>query len=137
MSCNCDNIIRATDYDVSTTIFQINTSFSVSSISNCQRFILSLPIALPAITTNVPVSVVISINGTNTSIPVQDILGNNLMADQLRFICKNQCGNRVVRIIYGSNPSHFKVLQCLPESSAVAPTSASTAATTASEGGSN
>lgn len=116
MRCKCNNVITATSYNTSDTAFQINTNFSISEINNCQRFVLSLPIDLPAMTNTVPVYIVININGTSTTIPIQDILGNNLMSDQIRFICKNSCGNRVVRIVYGSNPAHFKVLQCLPNS---------------------
>lgn len=125
MSCNnckCNRTIRATSYTVGNS-FNINTNFEISSLENGQRFILTLPIDLPAMTTIVPVILVIKVNGVTTNIPMQDIIGNNLMSDQLRFF--NRQGNcncnrqGVVRIIWGSNPTHFKVLQCLPASSAV------------------
>lgn len=122
MNCNCKRTIRATSYTVGTS-FVINTDFSISSLENGQRFVLTLPVDLPAMTTIVPVFLAINLNGTAINIPVQDIIGNNLMSDQLRFL--HQIGNcdcsrrGVVRIVYGSNPGHFKILQCLPESSAV------------------
>lgn len=47
--------------------------------------------------------------------PVQDILGNNLMSDQLRMLPKSTSG-LIVRLIYGSNPKHFKVLVQLKDS---------------------
>lgn len=125
MSCNdckCNRVIRATSYTVGNS-FNINTNFTISDLDNGMRFILTLPVDLPAMTTIVPVIVVISVNGVTTNIPLQDIIGNNLMSDQLRFLPRiGDCScNRkgIVRIIYGSNPSHFKVLSCLPESSAV------------------
>lgn len=120
MSCN--RVIRATSYTVGSS-FNINTDFSINALTNCQRFVLTLPVDLPAMTTIVPVVLVINVNGVATNIPMQDIVGNDLMSDQLRFFCrKGNCDcNRmgVARIIYGSNPAHFKVLQCLPESSAI------------------
>lgn len=122
MSCKCNRVIRATSYTVGNS-FNINTDFEIGDLDNGMRFILSLPVDLPPMTTIVPVYVVIKVNGVVTNIPVQDIIGNNLMSDQLRFF--NRVGNcecnrkGVVRIIYGSNPAHFKVLQCLPESAAV------------------
>lgn len=122
MSCKCNRVIRATSYTVGNS-FNINTDFEIGDLDNGMRFILSLPVDLPPMTTIVPVYVVIKVNGVVTNIPVQDIIGNNLMSDQLRFF--NRVGNcecnrkGVVRIIYGSNPIHFKVLQCLPESAAV------------------
>lgn len=122
MNCNCNKVIMATSY-INGTTFNINTDFSINDIENGDRFILVLPIDLPAMTTLTQVYVVITINGVSTTVPVQDIIGNNLMSDQLRFF--NRVGNckcnrkSVIRMVYGSNPSHFKVLQCLPESSAV------------------
>lgn len=122
MNCNCKRTIRATSYTVGNS-FNINTDFDISSLENGCRFVLTLPVDLPAMTTIVPVILVIKVNGVVTNAPMQDIIGNNLMSDQLRFL--RQIGNcncnrrSVVRIVYGSNPGHFKILQCLPESSAV------------------
>lgn len=127
MGCNCNNIIRATSYTAGAE-FTINTNFSISALNNCQRFVLILPSNIPATTSITTVNITMTVNGTSTTVPLQNIVGNNLMSDQIRFICKNQCGNRVIRLVYGSNPTHFKVLQCLPESSAVS---------SASNGGSN
>lgn len=122
-NCKKNNrTIRATSYTVGNS-FNINTNFNINEINNGMKFLLVLPIDLPAMTSIVPVYVIINVNGVPTNVPVQDILGNNLMSDQLRFFPTNQncrCSNqRLVRIAFGSNPIHFKVLQCLPESSAV------------------
>lgn len=122
MNCNRKRTIRATSYTVGNS-FNINTDFDISSLENGCRFVLTLPVDLPAMTTIVPVILVIKVNGVVTNVPMQDIIGNNLMSDQLRFLCQIgncDCNRRgVARIVYGSNPSHFKVLQCLPQSAAV------------------
>lgn len=121
MSCNCKRNIRATSYTVGNS-FNINTDFNINDLDNGMRFNLILPVDLPAMTTILPVFLIIKVNGVDTNIPMQDIIGNDLMSDQLRFFPqRNVCCGRegIVRIIYGSNPSHFKVLNCLPKSSAV------------------
>lgn len=117
---NYKTVMRATGYTTSPT-FNINTDFSIDKLINRNKYILLLPIDLPAMTNILPVYVVVNLNGTQTAIPMQDIVGNNLMSDQLRFLSKNIGGTRkgVARLVYGGNPAHFKVLQCLPESSAV------------------
>lgn len=121
-NCKKNNVIRATSYTVGSS-FVINTGFNINEIKNGMRFLLILPIDLPPMTSILPVYLGINVNGTVTNIPVQDIIGNNLMSDQLRFLSKNEncrCNNQgIARIIYGSNPAHFKILQCLPASSAV------------------
>jgi hypothetical protein len=123
MNCNCNKIIRATSYNVSSS-FNIITDFSIDCVENGERFLLTLPVDLPAMTTIVPVYVLIKINNTQTYIPIQDLVGNNLMSDQLKYFPRtgscNCCSRGVARIIYGSNPAHFKILLNLPESSAVA-----------------
>jgi hypothetical protein len=99
------------------------TDYSINEVDNGERFILTLPVDLPAMTTIVPVYVSIKINGTQTYIPIQDIMGNNLMSDQLRYFPETgscRCNMRgVARLVYGANPAHFKVLFSLPQSSAV------------------
>ena len=91
-----------------------------STLTNCQRFTLVLPIDLPAMTTIVPVYIAITINGVSTNIPLQDVIGNNFMSDQLRNLPKNACNCfGIARLIYGGNPQHFKVLNCVPSSSAI------------------
>ena len=115
---NCKKILKSTSYTVGNS-FNINiTNESITDLENCERFVLILTQNLPAMTTIVPVYLVI--NGQNY--PVQDLIGNNLMSDQLKYFpqSRNCCVQQgVARIIFGSNPNHFKVLQCLPQSSAV------------------
>lgn len=116
-NCNCNNrVIVPTSYTVGAT-FNINTSFTDADLENGKRYILVLNKDLPAMSTIVPVY--LQVNGIYY--PMQDILGNSLMSDQLRafpreFGCR---GAGIARIIFGSNVGHFKVLVCLPASSAV------------------
>jgi hypothetical protein len=140
MNCNCNRTIRAVSYNVGSS-FNIMTDYSINEIDNGEHFILTLPIDLPAMTTIVPVYVSIKINGNQTYIPVQDIVGNNLMSDQLRYFPEAgscQCNMRgVARLVYGANPAHFKVLFSLPQSSAVEYEEASetTVTTNSTQGG--
>lgn len=119
MNCNCNKrVLRASSYQVGNSFNIIVNNPNITDLDNGCKFVLILPIDLPAMTTIVPVIIVL--NGVNY--PVQDIIGNNLMSDQLRFFPQNRkCCNRegIVRIVFGSNPNHFKVLNCLPNSSAV------------------
>lgn len=118
-NCRCNRIITPTSYTVGNS-FNINTTFTDADLENGKRYILVLNKDLPAMTTIVPVY--LQVNGTYY--PMQDIIGNNLMSDQLRFFPRERsnCGCRsagVARIVFGSNAGHFKVLICLPTSSAV------------------
>lgn len=117
-NCNCNRTIIPTSYTVGAT-FNINTDFTDSDLENGKRYCLILNKDLPAMTTIVPVY--LQVNGTYY--PMQDILGNSLMSDQLRFFPRNvsPCGrcSGIARIIFGANPGHFKVLICLPQSSAI------------------
>ena len=51
----------------------------------------------------------------NVVCPIQDILGNNLMSDQLRMLPKSTSGS-IVRMAFGSNPKHFKILMQIKDS---------------------
>jgi hypothetical protein len=118
MSCR-NRVITPTSYTVGST-FNINTTFTDTDIENGKRYVLVLNKNLPSMTTIIPVY--LEVNGTYY--PMQDRLGNNLMSDQLRSFPRNvaSCGcvsSGVARIVYGSNTGHFKVLVCLPTSSAV------------------
>jgi hypothetical protein len=118
-NCNCNRKIVSTSYTVGATL-NITTNFTDDDIVNGKRYFLVLDETIPPMTTVIPVY--LQVNGT--FYPMQDILGNNLMSDQLRSFprassgCSCNCV-RVARIVYGSNPEHFKVLICLPQSSAV------------------
>lgn len=105
--------LRATSYTVGATAFTIVASPScacrgtLNRLCNGECFRLITCLAFPAVATLVPVY--ISINGT--SYPVLDEFGNTLMSDQIR--CR-----RAYRIVFGTNPNHFIVKQCLEPSQA-------------------
>lgn len=46
---------------------------------------------------------------------LQDIVGNYVMSDQLRFLPQSTNGG-IVRLIYGNRPKHFKILINIPDS---------------------
>lgn len=88
---------------------------SVPTFKNGCKYLLVIPCNLiPAFKSVLPVFV--AFNNVNT--PITDrCIGNNLMTDQLRFIPNSNCGNKVLRLVYGSNPTHFKIIsQDLPQS---------------------
>lgn len=118
-----NNIIRNISYDIKDDNFKINTRFNIKDIKNGMRFLLILPIELPKIENILPVYIIIRVNNEETQIPIQDIIGNNLMSDQLEFLPKNEnCkenDQKIVRMVYGSNPDHFKILQSLPNTKIV------------------
>lgn len=85
--------------------FIINTNFTDTDAENRKRYELILTVNLPSMTTIVPVF--ITFNGTN--IPMLDDIGNNLMSDQLHT-------RKRYRLVYGINPKHLTVLNCLGSS---------------------
>lgn len=116
--------LRAGSYTVGSTAFTINAiqtcpcKGTLTRLCNGEQFKLITCLSFPAVTNLVPVY--ISINGT--SYPVLDEFGNTLMSDQIR--CR-----RCYKIVFGTNPKHFIVRQCLCPSQAT-PTSVNVAATT-------
>ena len=108
--CNntCPNVIEATAAAVSGASFIISTSSTITP-KNGTRYLLKIPVSvLPttALTTVYPVYVAVN----DVNIPLQCIVGNDVFTDQLRDICPNACGNLVLRLVYGSTPSHFKIV---------------------------
>ena len=120
--------LRATAYSVGATFTIVATPSctcrgSLNTLCNgeCFRLITCLP--FPAVTTLVPVY--IQINGVNY--PVMDEFGNTLMSDQIR--CR-----RAYRIVFGTNPEHFIVKQCLKPSQATPTCTGTTTTSIASTG---
>lgn len=109
-TCNniCPNILEATSAAVSGTSFVFTTNSTITP-KNGARYLLKIPVSIlptDALTTVYPVFV--TVNGVN--IPLQCIIGNSVFTDQLRDLCPNSCGNIILRLVYGSTPSHFKIV---------------------------
>lgn len=117
MACNCNNLIKISSIsNTGGSFFMI--SDELQNLANGKRFIVSLPTSIiPTLTTIDPTYIVI--DGEN--IPLYDrTIGNFINSDQLRFICTNCCGNKIFRVVYGTNPVHFKLIsQELPQSGGV------------------
>lgn len=112
LSCKCNNecanVIKITSTSSSGGSFFFVSPNTITPVNN-GRYVLKCPIGLlptDAITTVDQVYVTL---GT-TNIPLQCKLGNNVYTDQIRCFNKDNCCNIVLRLAYGSTPSHFKII---------------------------
>lgn len=118
---NCKNrIIKITSAEIVTGTLLLQTGLTEKTIRNGGRSTICICTDLPTSTTVIPVEIVI--NGTN--IPMQDVLGNTLQSDQITSRC-------AFPGVWGTQPLHFKLCNCLKRSLATAqelkPGAASTA----------
>lgn len=103
MACNrCDRFIKSSSITTTSTNLVITLS-TTPTLTNLKRFCLVLAQSLPSGANTLPVQIQI---GT-TVYPVYTRTGNLLRADQIR--CR-----RVYPIIFGSDPNHFSMLCCVP-----------------------
>lgn len=108
--CNqcCENVLRATSVSVSGGSFFFVTNSTITPKNSC-RYTLRVPCSLvpqtPATTVD---QVYVVVNGVN--IPLQAPCGNNVYSDQIRCFNVDNCGNIVLRLVYGSTPAHFKIV---------------------------
>lgn len=128
----CENVLRVTSVSNTGGSFFFITNSTVTPKNSC-RYILVIPCSIlptTAITTVNQVYVVV--NGKN--IPLQALCGNNVYTDQIRCFKVNNCGNIVLRLVYGSTPTHFKIVSqrlcCSSAYGATAPVTASVSETT-------
>lgn len=114
---NCIEPIVISSITVANDIMTL-TSTDTPTLKNGRRYLLVIPEALiPTLETIDAIQV--GIGGTGYYLQ-ERCLGNYTYSDQLRFIPTSCKGNKVLRIVYGTAPAHFKIIsQCLPKSSAV------------------
>lgn len=121
MSCQqyaTPNVIRITSITQADGNYLLNTISDVP-LRNGSKYVLIIPDSImPAIATIGQVF----LNINSNAYPLYERqIGNYVYSDQLDSIEINQCGNRVMRIVYGTNPVHFKVIShCLRKSSIIA-----------------
>lgn len=124
----CENVLRATSVSASGGSFFFVTNSTITPKNGC-KYVLCIPCSIlptTAITTVDQVYVVV--DGVN--IPLQCVLGNSVFTDQIRYFNVDRCGNIVLRLAYGSTPTHFKILnQCLKPSTAYGATAVAAEAT--------
>lgn len=102
----CENILRVTSVSTDGSTF---TTDSTITPKNCCKYIIKVPCSLiPAAASTTITQVVVVVNGTK--IPLQECIGNNVYTDQIRFFNVDNCGNIILRVVYGSTPAHFKIL---------------------------
>ena len=106
--CNqcCENVLRVTS--VSTDGSTFTTSSTITPKNGC-KYLIKVPCYLiPQVSSTTISQVVVVVNGTN--IPLQECIGNNVYTDQIRYFNVDNCGNILLRVVYGSTPAHFKIL---------------------------
>ena len=104
----CENILRVTSISNTGGSLFFVTNSTITPKNGC-KYLLKIPcsiLPLTALTTINQVYVVV--NGAN--IPLQECLGNNVYTDQIRCMNKDDCGNIILRLVYGSTPTHFKII---------------------------
>lgn len=112
----CPNVLRITSISASGgSMFLIPED--APTFKNGCKYIIVIPCNLIPSSTTVD-QVYLAFNEVNYPL-VDRCIGNNIYSDQLRFICTNECGNKVIRVVFGTTIPHFKIIsQELPKSSA-------------------
>lgn len=108
--CNqcCENILRVTSISNTDGSFFFVTDSTITPKNGC-KYILKVPCQLIPQTTSTTIDqAYVVVNSVN--IPLQECTGNNVYSDQIRCLNVDNCGNIVLRLIYGSTPSHFKII---------------------------
>lgn len=126
----CENILHVVSVTASGGNLLFTTNSTITPKNDC-RYILKIPCTIiPQTPFNAVVPVFVVVNGVN--IPLQECIGNNVYSDQVRCMNKDNCGNIVLRLVYGSTPTHFKIIsQKLCCSTAYGTTATAAAATVA------
>jgi hypothetical protein len=104
----CENVLKVTSISNTGGSFFFVTNSTVTPKNGC-RYVIICPCSL--LPTNVITTVgqvYAVVNGKN--IPLQCVLGNNVYADQIKCFNVNNCGNIILRVVYGSTPTHFKIV---------------------------
>lgn len=115
MNC-CNNVITISTISVASGIMTL-TSTQTMDLIDGTKFTLVIPERLIPVLTTIN-AIEIGIGGTGYEL-FDRCVGNYVYSDQLRFIETSCKGNKVLRIVYGDAPEHFKVIsQCLPKSEA-------------------
>lgn len=114
--CNCQNVINISSSSATEDGYVLESG-STPTLVNGGKYIVVIPDNVLVSTTEItPVSISID----SVSYPLIDrCIGNDVYSDQIRFINQSNCCNKVMRVVYGTSPTHFKVIsQILPKSSA-------------------
>ena len=107
--CNKNKNIKITSATITGGTLLLSTGLTGKTIRNGGRSNLCICTDLPVSTTVVPVEIVIN----DTNIPMQDVLGNTLQSDQITSRC-------AFPGVWGTQPLHFKLCNCLRRSVATA-----------------
>lgn len=131
----CENVLRVTSISATGGSLFFVTNSTVTPKNGC-KYLLKVPCSLIPQTAFTTISqVYVVVNGGN--IPLQECIGNNVYTDQIRCMNKDNCGNIILRMVYGSTPTHFKIISqklcCSNAYAAIVATAAVTASAKNSE----
>lgn len=121
VTCKCtpcdERCLRVTSISNTGGSFFFVTNSTITPKNGC-KYILKVPCYLLPQTAITAISqVYVTVNKVN--IPLQECIGNNVFTDQIRYFNVDNCGNIILRLVYGSTPAHFKIIsQNLPCSNA-------------------
>lgn len=133
VTCKCtqcnENILRVTSISNTGGSFFFVTNSTITPKNGC-KYILKVPCyLLPQTAITTINQVYVTVNKIN--IPLQECIGNNVFTDQIRYFNVDNCGNIILRLVYGSTPAHFKIVcQNLPCSNAYGTTTVAAASLT-------
>ena len=127
----CENILRVRSVTTGVGSVIFVTDSTITPKNDC-RYLLKIPCSvIPTTAFTTVEQVYVQVNGVN--IPLQALCGNNVFSDQIRCFRVDNCGNIILRLVYGSTPSHFKIVSqrlCCSMAYGTAPVTAATASTT-------
>lgn len=104
----CANVIKIQSAEVSGTNLVLNSDNLITPI-NGKRYCLSIPTSI--LPTEASTSILqLYVNISDTNVPLQCRIGNDVYTDQIKCMEVNNCGNIVLRVIFGTTPAHFKIL---------------------------
>lgn len=104
----CPNILKVSSVVDSGGSFFFVSQSTITPVNGC-KYLIVIPCAiLPTAPITDVEQVYVVVNGVN--IPLQCILGNDVFTDQINCFNVTKCGNIVLRVVYGSTPAHFKII---------------------------
>lgn len=113
-TCKCcnENVLEVTSVSISGNSYFLIVDSDIIPKNGC-KYVIVIPCRVLPPTTTLN-QVFVAINFRNY--PLTDrCIGNNVYNDQLRFVPTNCKGNKVLRVVFGNNTPHFKIIsQDLP-----------------------
>ena len=117
MNCRkncCENVLIIDKTIESGDQYLLTTTTSTVTPKNCCKYVIVIPCRLLS---NITSMLAVNVDIDGELYPLRDFCcGNNVYTDQLRFIPTNCKDNKVIRVVFGDDEPHFKIIsQKLPQ----------------------